>query len=115
MKLFFETAQQAGGFLVMVPVGLFLAMLTDLTGNCRKSRPLCDVFVMLIGCAILGWLLIVTGDERIRLYHLLAVLTGAVLYMTGLRRIFRCLSAKAMKMKKKLQPDPEGKKKQSVE
>lgn len=115
MKLFFETAMQAGVFLMMVPAGLLLALLTDLSGRSGNSRPLWDVLIMLSGGLILGWLLIITGDSRLRLYHLLAVLTGAVLYLTGIRRILYFLSAEVSKRKRKMPPDTEGKTQQSVE
>ncbi|MBQ8151069.1 MAG: hypothetical protein IJ041_11195 [Clostridia bacterium] len=94
MKLFFETSLQASSFLLMIPAGILLALLTDLTVPVGRSKPVLDVLVMLFCGFLLAYLVIVTGDERLRLHHLLAVLTGAVLYLTGIRRVFVLIAAR---------------------
>lgn len=83
---------------MMIPVGILLALLADLTGQAGRGKPVLDVLVMLTCGLILAFLLIVTGDERLRLYHLLAVLAGCVLYLTGLRRIFVFLNSRIKQM-----------------
>jgi hypothetical protein len=98
-----------------IPVGFLFALLIDLAGCSRQTRPLWDILIMLAGCLLLVYLLILTGDERLRLYHLLAVLTGAALYLSGLRRLFLYLCAKKAKRKRKIQPAAEGKKQPPVE
>ena len=81
MKLFFETAGQAQAFLAAVPLGLVLAACLDASVLAGPLRPLADVLMMLTaGFALMGMMLL-SRDEALRLYHLLAILTGALLYM----------------------------------
>ena len=89
MKLFFETAGQAQAFLAAVPLGLVLAACLD-----------ASVLMMLTaGFALMGMMLL-SRDEALRLYHLLAILTGALLYTQGIGRLVRLIGAWLKKRKK---------------
>ena len=93
MKLFFETAGQAQAFLAAVPLGLVLAA-------CLDASALADVLMMLTaGFALMGMMLL-SRDEALRLYHLLAILTGALLYTQGIGRLVRLAGAWLKKRKK---------------
>ena len=85
MKLFFETAAQASVFLLTVPLGLLLAFLVDLSGRTGTLRPLWDVLTMLAGFAAAGAAIVLLGDSGLRIYHILAMLTGMLLYLLGIR------------------------------
>lgn len=101
MKLFFETAAQASVFLLTVPLGLLLAFLVDLSGRSGALRPLWDVLIMLAGFAAAGAAIVIFGDSGLRIYHLLALLTGMLLYLLGIRAfacgLFRRLKAAVAK------------------
>ena len=97
MKLFFETAGQAQAFLAAVPLGLVLAACLDAS---VLAGPLADVLMMLTaGFALMGMMLL-SRDEALRLYHLLAILTGALLYTQGIGRLVRLAGAWLKKRKK---------------
>lgn len=87
MKLFFETAAQANVFLVMIPVGLAAAALLDLAAHPSVLRPLWDVLILLLSGAALAFGIVLLGDTGLRIYHLLALVTGALLYVTGIRAL----------------------------
>lgn len=89
MKLFFETAAQANVFLAMIPVGITAALLIDLAAHLSVLRPLWDVLILLLLGAALGFGIVLLGDTGLRIYHLLAVLSGALLYLTGIRALLR--------------------------
>lgn len=100
MKLFFETAGQAQAFLAAVPLGLVLAACLDASVLAGPLRPLADVLMMLTaGFALMGMMLL-SRDEALRLYHLLAILTGALLYTQGIGRLVRLAGAWLKKRKK---------------
>lgn len=90
MSLYFEPEAQAASFLYLCGVGLLLAFLFDgisllLSGS---FKPLGDIFAFLLcGILLLGAFVILRADE-LRFYYALAVLTGAILYVCGLRRCF---------------------------
>lgn len=87
MNLFFETSGQAYAFLFTLPLGFLLAFCLDLFGKARKLRPLLDICTLLSCGLILVWLLLILQDERMRLYHILAVFLGAILYLCGVGQI----------------------------
>lgn len=91
MKLFFETAAQANVFLAMIPVGITTAALMDLAVYPSVLRPLWDVLILLLLGTVIGFGIILLGDTGLRIYHLLAVAAGALLYTTGFRVLFRKL------------------------
>lgn len=100
MKLFFETAGQAQAFLAAVPLGLLLAACLDASAAAGPLRPVVDVALLLLcGLSLMG-LLLFTRDGAMRMYHLLAVLTGAILYSGGVGRLARALGRRIKKRKK---------------
>ena len=83
MKLFFETSIQARAFLSAVPLGLMLGVLLNLEACLPGWKALWDILLMLLCAAGLGMLLFWTEEGRLRIYHLLAVGTGLLLYRCG--------------------------------
>ena len=83
MKLFFETSIQARAFLSAVPLGLMLGVLLNLEACLPGWTALWDILLMLLCAAGLGMLLFWTEEGRLRIYHLLAVGTGLLLYRCG--------------------------------
>lgn len=100
MTLFFETAGQAQAFLAAVPLGLLLAACLDASVLAGPLRPVADVLMMLAAAASLMAMMLLARDEVLRLYHLLALLTGAVLYTQGIGRLVRLMRARLKKAKK---------------
>ena len=97
MTLFFETAGQAQAFLAAVPLGLLLAACLDASVLAGPLRPVADVLMMLAAAASLMAMMLLARDEALRLYHLLALLTGAVLYTQGIGRLVRLMRARLKK------------------
>ena len=100
MTLFFETAGQVQAFLAAVPLGLLLAACLDASVLAGPLRPVADVLVMLTAAASLMAMMLLARDEALRLYHLVALLTGAVLYTQGIGRLVRLIRARLKKAKK---------------
>ena len=100
MKLFFETAGQAQAFLAAVPLGLVLAACLDASVLAGPLRPLADVLMMLAAGFALMAMMLLSRDEALRLYHLLAILTGALIYTQGIGRLVRLAGAWLKKRKK---------------
>ncbi len=91
MKLFFETAGQAQRFLIMVPLGFALALCLDADAWTGRLRAAADCLFLLL-C---GWLMLCTicvlRENSLRIYHMLGLLTGAILYLLGVGRIVRTI------------------------
>ena len=100
MTLFFETAGQAQACLAAVPLGRLLAACLDASVLAGPLRPVADVLMMLTAAASLMAMMLLARDEALRLYHLLALLTGAVLYTQGIGRLVRLIRARLKKAKK---------------
>ena len=100
MTLFFETAGQAQAFLAAVPLGLVLAACLDASALAGPLRPVADVLMMLTGAAALMAMMLLARDEALRLYHLLAIFSGAVLYTQGIGRLVRLIRERLQKAKK---------------
>ena len=100
MTLFFETAGQAQAFLAAVPLGLVLAACLDASALAGPLRPVADVLMMLTGAAALMAMMLLARDEALRLYHLLAIFSGAVLYTQGIGRLVRLIRELLQKAKK---------------
>ena len=105
MTPFFETELQGIGFLVVCAVGFGLAAIFDgISALLRGSfKPVGDV-LLLLGCglALLLALFFLRAGE-LRLYHGFAALTGAVLYLCGIRRLacFLALWVKKLRSERK--------------
>ena len=94
MTLFFETSRQAWCFLCLLPVGLAAAFLLDTDVIAGKLRPLADVFFLVVtGLAVLV-MIVLCRDSGLRLYHMLGVLTGALLYLGGIGKIIHAIGCR---------------------
>lgn len=89
MNLFFETSSQAGCFLCMVPVGMVSALLMDADVIAGKLRALADAILLLFAGLVCLLIIVLCRETTLRLYHLLGLLTGAVLYAEGIGKITR--------------------------
>ena len=94
MKLFFETGSQAIAFLCMVPLGFAVMLLLELSKFGTALRIITDVFVLLLaGFAVLA-AVVFCQEDTLRLYHLLGLLTGALLCTQGVGKIIRWIIRK---------------------
>lgn len=90
MKLFFETTLQAQVFLALLPLGMLLAACADIASMAHKTRPIWDVLILL-ACGLAAVIFVeMLKDDGVRAYHLLSICTGAVIYLCGFGRLFRC-------------------------
>lgn len=89
MKLFFETASQVCSFLSAVPVGFGAALCIDLGKNSGMLRLWIDLLLVTACGASLFWLVYVLQEESLRLYHLLGLVCGALIYLRGMGTVFR--------------------------
>lgn len=101
MKLFFETAAQASLFLAMLPIGFGMAVFIDLAGRTGRMKPLWDVLAMLLCFGLIAFSIVLLRDSGLRLYHLLSVLAGALLYLLGLRSALSALCTRIQQRHKK--------------
>ena len=91
MRLFFETSVQAEAFLFTVPLGMLLAAGFDLTAAAKRCRVLLDVLLFLLcAIALLYWIRLMR-DEGLRMYHLLALCVGMLLYVRGVGALARAV------------------------
>lgn len=95
--LFFETGGQAAVFLLMVPFGWGMALLLHLSGRAGRWRLLTDVLLLLAGGLAFFLFCMMQREDGLHLYHLLAVLTGGLLYRLGARSLLERLFPKAKK------------------
>ena len=94
MKLFFETTRQAGCFLCMVPIGFVMSLCTDISIKAGKIQPVLDVLITLLtGISVLGGVVLL-GENQLRLYHMLGMTTGAILYTQGIGKMIRLFRRK---------------------
>ncbi|MCI6378351.1 MAG: spore cortex biosynthesis protein YabQ [Clostridiales bacterium] len=89
MKLFFETSGQAQAFLAAVPLGMILAAALDISRYAGRLKPLADVMTLLLCGLSLIILTLALRDAALRLYHVLAVAIGALLYTGGIGRLIK--------------------------
>ncbi len=92
MAPFFETQNQAWVFLGMVYLGLGLGLIYDGLGLLRRTGKkgwavVTDLFFFLVAGAALTLALVMTGQEGLRLYALLGLVCGGIIYLLGLRRL----------------------------
>lgn len=87
MTLFFETAHQVWSFLGAVPAGFLVALCLDAGRNEGIIRMALDL--LLLSVLGLGTVVMISlfRDQSLRLYHLLGMLLGAILYLQGLCRL----------------------------
>lgn len=101
MNLFFETSGQAQIFLATVPIGFLLALLIDVDRGLGALRPVWDVLCMLACGAMMLMVLLMMRDGGLRVYHALALLTGSLLYLVGVRRAISAVRRRLGKKQKK--------------
>lgn len=99
MNLFFETANQAGCFLAAVPIGFITAIGLDLGKREGVARFLLDVLVLAATGIALVVLLLLRREESLRLYHMLGLGVGALLYYSGIGKLGRLTRSKKQKKK----------------
>ena len=92
--IFFETAGQARGFLLLLCAGLAVGAAYDLLSLARRRAPrwgaaLLDALWCLLAAAACTLALALNGEGRLRLYALLGLACGAGLYALGLRAVLR--------------------------
>ena len=93
MKLFFETENQALVFLLTVPIGMLLFFFLDGREEQGVWRFVMDLLSFCICGASLFMLFWGFGQEILRIYHLLGLVTGGMLYMKGMSRILLIIRA----------------------
>ncbi|NLO86203.1 MAG: hypothetical protein GX096_12405 [Clostridiales bacterium] len=87
MSLFFETTAQAQIFLATIPLGFLIAVLCDILSYSKRMQPILDVLCLLVCGLVFIFLTLLFKDKGVRLYHILALLVGAILYLFGLRSL----------------------------
>jgi hypothetical protein len=92
MAPFFETQSQAWVFLGMVYLGLGLGFVYDGLGLLRRSGKKgwtvgTDLLFFLLAGASLTLALIITGQDELRIYALLGLVCGGIVYLLGIRRL----------------------------
>lgn len=92
MAPFFETQSQVWVFLGMVYLGLGLGFVYDGLGLLRRSGKKgwtvgTDLLFFLLAGAALTLALIITGQDELRIYALLGLVCGGIVYLLGLRRL----------------------------
>lgn len=101
MRLFFETGGQSASFLLAVPIGFALAVCLDWLKEKQMVRLLLDVgFFLLSGLSLLI-LTMLLSEEKLRLYHLLGMSIGGLLYLRGIRVVGRGMMDFFQKHKRK--------------
>lgn len=98
MAPFFETRNQSFVFLGMVYVGLGLGLVYDVLHLAprREKRGLtavADLLFFLLAGLGLTLALVVTGQEGLRLYALLGLTCGGIVYLLGVRRLLKGIAA----------------------
>ena len=87
MSLFFETSVQGQMFLICISVGFLMAMLLDCKSNGGPLRFFID-FSVLTTCAIVLLLMMIDFREKaLREYHVLGIISGSILYLSGVGRL----------------------------
>ncbi len=87
MKLFFETSGQASAFLLTVPLGFLLAFFLDTHHSFSMFRMWADLSVILLTGILILILLLYSNSAFFRLYHMLGILIGTILYTEGLHQL----------------------------
>ena len=106
--IFFETAGQARGFLLLVCAGLISGALYDLTGLIRRRlprwmQPLPDLLWCVFVAAACLMALALGGERRVRLYALLGLCCGGGMYCLGIRALLQGIN-RALRKKRPIAP-----------
>lgn len=99
MKLFFETITQSRIFLLSVLLGFILCFLLDVRIRISGIRFVLDLLTLFCSgvCLVMGLLL--SGEHRVRLYHILGILCGSLLYLEGFSKTVRIFRRWGLKRK----------------
>lgn len=92
--IFFETANQARVFLLLLAAGMGAGLLYDLASPLRRrARPwlaaLLDAVWCLLSGALCALALVAGGESALRLFALLGAFCGGGIYCLGVRRVLR--------------------------
>ncbi|MBE5783697.1 MAG: hypothetical protein E7329_10335 [Clostridiales bacterium] len=90
--IFYETAGQTGGFLLLLYCGAALGIAYDGFSLIRRHGPgwlggVLDFIWCALGAALCFGALAVSGESRVRLYAFLGIVLGGGIYAMGLRRV----------------------------
>lgn len=99
MKLFFETESQPFFFLLTLPLGFFLCFFLDLENIPFIIRLVLDLIVLVCCGICLVLFVLLSRDQALRLYHLLGLVCGALLYLGGIGKIRQGICARVQKTK----------------
>ena len=84
MTLFFETLQQSSSFLAAILLGMLIAAGLCFCSPGGMCRMILDLIVLLSGGIALILLTVLLRDMSVRLYHLLGIFCGSILYLCGI-------------------------------
>jgi hypothetical protein len=101
MALYFETELQGLSFLLLCGVGFFVAMFFEAISALVPvhMKVLSDILLFLLGGLAFIGALFLMREEELRMFHWLALVTGALLYMLGVRRLALYLIKKMQRRK----------------
>lgn len=106
LETLFARAGQTQAFLSLAGFGFLFGALIHLCSPLRRARPVLGTVADLSCCALLGvmlwWDLLFFGDG-VRLYGLLGLTLGALLYFSGLRPVVSAFLRLMRKLLKRLQ------------
>ena len=89
MTLFFETGDQLLCFLAAVPAGFLIALCLCFGKKEGILRLVMDLLLLAVSGIAMVCMLLFFRNGALRLYHLLGVITGAILYLSGMNRVQR--------------------------
>lgn len=109
LETLFARAGQTQAFLCLAGCGFLLGALWHLCGLLHPAHPALGAAADLGCCALLGmmlwWDLLIFGDG-VRLYGLLGLMLGALMYLAGLRPVVNACLRLMRKLLKRLQRSP---------
>lgn len=102
---FFETANQAFAFLLLLYAGMAGGMLYDFFALFRRRMPgpagvLLDMLWCLVLAALCGLCLAIGGEGRVRLFALLGLCCGGGIYCLGVRAAINAVIRRTKSRKK---------------
>lgn len=102
---FFETANQAFAFLLLLYAGMAGGVLYDLFAILRHRMPgaagaLTDIIWCLLMAALCGLCLAIGGEGRVRLFALLGLCCGGGIYCLGVRATINAVVRRIKSRKK---------------
>lgn len=112
MALYFETEMQGIGFLLLCAVGFLVTLLFDCVGTLfpQKLKPLSDILLLLIGGVVFLLALVFLRANALRVFHWIALLTGSILYLCGVRYAWMGIAKKVLKKNHKKKDSQAGEK-----